>query len=1281
MTLPKLYLYDSSQSDYKGTDYSQYILSGFNYTDDLTEVLDVCDLTLVGIDRSEEFAPTTKFILEIWDYVKSGNAEVAKCVETYHLCVANDVVSQPILSDEHYFTHSITFNEASIIAQGRVVDDMTLTYKLKNVSLTAQVTYNPNELAPPTNNEKIKNVVPSNITDNNQHTVTGVSPYLSYTDSYTRKFEFVFSSSYMQSSDPNYGDFSTWSNFLKYQVVSSSRTVNLPIPLIVTYFGAQNSTDFETHRNFCAVRTILMSRNRGNTSWTTEQDFITKPALANATEADWQKDWRFAQLYAGTALGYGVSRSYVSNKQLVTKYKKYTDFAENVENRFLSFTITPNKEYKIVITLPNWETDPLLGSSTTFAKETDENFYIKSYCSYSITSVTAQGNPQNVYISDAGSSSYVNTNLDGKSSPSLSMEFTTVPQSITGKIMFHEAPPISAYDLFIEAQLKTQTTYKTEGEYIKNKKLPFYCNDEDIVTLQNTQVIESAFHQKNFWEVLLEIGKYIHAIPFVEFGEDDRLLVRWRYLGQTTKSENQSVTMSIFNSRSIENYVGAVNSYVTNMVQLGGEIDEWISPKSESDDFLVYNDVAVIKTSKIITEITYLGVKCINPTSPITDTDEQDITDCVFEKYVYDLLGIDANLNINKGLAIYYNLGENVIRGLNYQLPSVNTGAAETEYAIKRILGKKYQISTGNYANIKINNFAFHIKYRTKESVRSEQSRPDLRKYLINSKYEQVPHHIQFNNQQDVSVDSDKFGNKSYGSLIRTGNTEYQTTEWVNYASELKKAGELVELRGNLYYVSKAKHTYFQDHIDIEISYSKDYNQLSEIIGIPSEPRFYEISERNLIDRQVVINDYYAIGTKRYGKTPNNYIGKLLTSSESYPKYAISQIKNDANNPDTRVEGLSSFAIDLIHPISAYSMRNTLSLKWEMVDNFSAGDRVEDANTYIPNHSSVDTAYATLLPTQYTDAYGRADLIDFAIIDNLPDEYKTADSIRNFPLSPIRLLGADILYTYKGIASYYTDEDGTHIPLSLTTTGFVIYETSYGHPATGIYDSANNVLVDGDSVSVGDYIIVEGTGVAAVFACTKREEDGYVWSFIFALNDDLDIDEIKNAPSIYDTSAKIYFSTYQNDLFGTNQHGVALLKDCRECIKLNYNVQMLTDSDRFVLSGYMWQQNKPTVYVATLNYEVNKIVNDTIPADGVTLISPAGFSSGELNLGGEYGYLANVDMTNVKAVALVTEASPEVGSDLEYYFVMARNVDGLTDDEKRANWFITKVQNTFFENQ
>ena len=65
------------------------------------------------------------------------------------------------------------------------------------------------------------------------------------------------------------------------------------------------------------------------------------------------------------------------------------------------------------------------------------------------------------------------------------------------------------------------------------------------------------------------------------------------------------------------------------------------------------------------------------------------------------------------------------------------------------------------------------------------------------------------------------------------------------------------------------------------------------------------------------------------------------------------------------------------------------------------------------------------------------------------------------------------------------------------------------------------------------------------------------------------------------------------------EYDYIIKKDNREKISINYNIQLLTDSDRYVISSWVWQQNKSSLKVVCLNQEVNKLSGETIPLDDI----------------------------------------------------------------------------------
>ena len=1272
----KIYEYDSEQetNHYRGTDYSDHILIGGTVTDDLSEVMGTAELTLAGLPFQEEFAPKTKFIIDAID------TEVSETEPTFtwDMEVQEDVVQQPILSDDHYFDHHITFIEAGVEAQGRLVDNISVTYKLQDVNLDGQTIIDTSKFVKVNN----QGVTGKPLGTYNQFEVDN-----EYNAQITlgKKLQWKFPTWLPNpTADPDYWSENAWSKMKYYQSVpmgDDSIAIDLPVPMLEILNGKKGSNTFE-HMGYCSIRTVVTETNLITNESSVIRDFETNPSLDNETEKVWVKDWaggaEDGEITEGIVLVPNIGSIYFN---MLAAHKRVATFNSHVANRRIQFDAKKNHSYSIQIFLK-------------------DNF---------VYEYNLEGQMR-VFWYSLGSQKGSSTNNEN---PCISTSFATYEAGSNNEVMLKQAPPANAYELFQKAQLNTQNVKKHVGLSVLDTPQAFYINENDVLELQNTQVVENFYNQKNFWEVLLEIGKYIHAIPKVKFGSDNRYVIEWTRLGKTDQLEDNATKISIFNSKSIENYIAACSSYISNMVQLGGVIEEWVAPKSSSEDYLVYNDVAEIKTNKPIIEIVSMEAKCVNNNYGISTGAYPDLTASmtpqptlanpypngfVFEQNVYNILSINGNDKANKGLAVYYELGTNTIKGLNYRLPTVSVGNLGNDYAIKNILGTIFGISQSDWKDIKVNDFQFHIVYRTKDTVRSDQTRPDLRKYSLASKYDRVPQHNQFNNQQDIVVDSEKFGNNIYGKLIRTGNTTYTKTEYITNLVALKQVGDLYKINGENYYVVTVKNTFQDAFIVSEITFSKDYNQLSEIIGIPSEPRFYEISEQSLIEREVPLNDYVVLGTSHNAQSSDSftrekgwdYIAGLLFKNETdFPKYAVTVFKNDVDREyDPPVVGNDTFYKEVCHPISTYSIQNTLTMEWDMADNFSAGDKVTPTNGYLNvDNGQIDGAYNTLNPVQYTDVYGRSDLVDFFVMKDIPN--LSADDVRNLPESPLRTRYGRILAYGGNIEATYPNRPNN---ADLTAK---VQETLGRDPQTG-----DGVFVKYTTSLNENYYYVTVYGQVS---WSSIEYSLTEYEYQMATSGKVDFAK----KSILTQADKYLFGNENMAVaveLGTNERGLALLKDNRESISINYNLQMLTDSDLFVLSSWLWQPNKGKLKLALLSKEINKLSNETVLADDIVDeyviydeendIDRISVEDGVVTIP-IHTILNGVDLTDIKAIAIVSDvAVASSATSGAKYFVMGRNISDLDKSDvtteldaetaktkAKHDWYISDYDKNIFPHQ
>lgn len=1275
MIKSKLYLYDSTKEDFKGTDYSSYILIGDTTKDDLTEVMGTVELTLAGLPsrkneeiKSEEFDPETLFVYERVDM--SENGEIVSN-EIWHMCVQQDLVSQPILSDDNYFDHHMTLQEASAIAQKRLVDNIAVTYRLQDVSLNGETVI-----------DKDKKAICGFVGVTAHPTDVNASYNVFEVDAHQRAEITIGKKLQWQFTTGNKTDWTEFPYYVSIPRESTTTPIDLPVPMLEILNCQLDESQLRPfyHMGHCGVRVVVTEKNLITNNSQTIIDRNVQPS----TSID------------GAWVGNGIL-GYERNGVIVDEIKLLPP------SWSFDFPTSAN-----LVRVADYNTTPVSARRIQFNAKKNCKYSIKIILINNFTYVYNQEGLTWFFNYTIGSQKRMVTN---SSNVYANIEFMTYESGDENRIVFKPAPERNAYELFQKAQINTQNVMKQQGVPINETPQTFLLDNQDVLALQNTTVVENFYNQKNWWELLLEIGKYIHSIPKVVFDSDNRFKVTWQKLGETTEYESIATKMSIFNSRSIENYISACSSYIANMVQLGGIIDEWVAPKTSSEDYLVSNDTAEIKVSKPIIEIVDMQVKNINqftlgntiiPAGTVGElVNVLGENGYIYEENVYNLFSLDPNEKANKGLAIYYQLGSDTIKGLTYRLPTKSVGDAVGEYAIKRILGTIYAPSEYNHwQDIKVNNFLFHVVYRTKDTARSDQTRPDLRKYLLASKYDRAPQHNQFNNQTDTVVDSTKFGNNIYGKLIRTGNTEYTMTEWVSNLISTRHVGELYSISGQRYYVATVSNTNYGTHIISEVTFSKDYNQLSEIIGIPSEPRFYEISEQSLIEREVPLDDYIVVGTSTQDAEDTvsfvrgkgwTYIDGLLFHNETdFPKYAISVFKNDIDCSHN-VTGDDSFYQDVCHPISAYSIQNTLTLEWDMVDNFSAGDRVSSELT--TQNLSTDEAYRTLEPVRYVDANGRSDLVDFMIMTNfmLNNQPLTSNQILALPNSPIRTRYPEYqtyIGTLSGLSSFPTN----------TQLNNYVNSQKGRSPLAG--DGIIAAVTVDNKTAYYFYLYLDGTWVG------KDNDSGYSASVQQAVENIRSYNrEEYTKPHILPYADKYLFGNEEIATMGDNAHGLGLLKDNREAIHFNYNLQMISDSDRFVLSAWLWQPQKGNLKLALLNQEINKISNETVSEDNVMknlddtdreydFTTTVDEANGTITIN-IADALQGVDLTNVKALAIVSDniVADNVTSGARY-FVMGRNISDLdtaditgeltpkqAKEKAKANWYISNYSKSMFPHQ
>ena len=1176
------------------------------------------------------------------------------------------------MSDDTYFDHHISLIEPSVVAQKRPVDNIAVTYKLKDVSLQTLPAFDTGEVVVPSH--RGSQYTP---TENFSYETRRTTSRIIRTLHFGKYFVFDGGISFNNSNK-------------RYAKISAEgkTTISISFPKVKIYFGGKDTKNFsyvgDASLDYSINEYNISDQSKPIRTWT--GSIITNSAFpSSVTSFAWE-------CYEGTTdqerLCFLPERTDNGSTDVTAgtaKYyaKKYTDTSASTPVYTTSIDALPDKIYTIRLSLHDFGQKPYSYQYSVFSGYPT---------SEAITTRTTVFGPPAIGLLETSTMRSVEPIQS-----SMTVSFQTYSESTTS-FLYQSSIPYSALDLIAKAVTNSVILPKKSGVCIGDinardasgklaSNLPFYIDPNYVNALANTQVIENFYSQKNLWEILVEAGNYIHAVPEIKFGEDDRFMITFSPLGRTDEKTSANRPQSIMNFRGVQDYISSVSSYITNMVQLGGQVSEWIAPKTTSEQYLVYNDTVSLIVSKPIIELLSIIVKCNSSSYTgigISNGATADMTQYVFEENVYKVIDIDPAVIPNKGVSLYYSLSDNVIRGCDFRTPTANTGDVQDDYAIKKVIysafkGYAASPSTSPWKDIKVNDFTFLVTYRTKDSVRVSQSRPDIRKYLMASRFDPYPINGQFNNQEDTLVDSVKFGLNVYGKLIRTGNTEYTVTEWSPDWNSVRRKGELYRINGDLYYASRIHSVCYSEHIESEVTFSKDFNALSSVIGIPSEPRFYEISEQSAIRREVEINDILYLTTEPADDLTTSQtemyrrsskIFDLIFSGAEYAKYALTAFKGDKDSAEkiSNVYGEPTFLKEIITPLSSYSCGTTLTYTWDMADNYGAGDKVSAAEGTLPGTIN----YRSLSAVPYTDIYGKAPLIDFFLLSDVGNI--AASQIRKIPESWIT--EDDMAVTATAGTPQVSSSTITLSSLSIENSNFAT-----GQPIilSGTNDNAVIISILGASSIVVSYApgsawskLVSGTQITFYTAKSKGEEDikahaGNVWASNYIIPTD-------------GINADI------------NGRGLQLFKDNREAVSFNYNVQMATSSDQFVVSPFVFAAGKTNVKVVLLSEEVNKITSGYINTSAI--IAPRGTDGAYLpskfftvnyrevsygaffpisvirsKINSNHFNAPESGYAQVRAIALVYDL--ETSGAYRAKFVIARNIpQGTEDYGATANWYL-----------
>jgi hypothetical protein len=626
--------------------------------------------------------------------------------------------------------------------------------------------------------------------------------------------------------------------------------------------------------------------------------------------------------------------------------------------------------------------------------------------------------------------------IDGEFTGSSNWQDAVITLNETGvyKIAYYERKPIkeatgTAVGRFAVVENKLPLKKWTITDVIKRvfdlvEEVSYVSNNSVISTtpkfrLNATQATkydqilapEFSFTKSTLREILQQIGGFIHAEPRVEsFNSTTNLItIRFDEYGSNKYSkisENPYITATF--GTDINQYCTAIDSSADNLTNTldwaQGVLIEPFNNGAKSlrtetiTARLAEDDSTVIQTQFPIGRIQKIECTYI-PGVTRQEEDDWDITDFIYE--ITDYMTLESYTAVYpyaKNFALYYTMGQKNIKGLFFK-PSNSLNQYFSNYSIIEIL----RVVTGNATlNIKaeeLMKLSFNVTYIPLYSARIK-----THKQLIQKGYASTLAY----NQGANAIESRYYGEHLKGVVERLGNVEKTYTYKLAFLSQIPVVGTRFD---NNYYISNVSWELFPTYIKCTVGLSKNFNRLSQYVGINSQKRMWEISERQSVIRESAYPLYIVVSENQYTSDISN-VGKITQPAKllfktdyfaepiSAAKVATYDIKGNA------------IADNILMPVVASALGNSMLFTYTFEDNYSAGQKVEYISDEDEEISGADISGYWGNYVQYTDFYGRFYLLKTQYeISNLSVSSELGLSLPQLPANISD--SSEVFYTHK----------------------------------------------------------------------------------------------------------------------------------------------------------------------------------------------------------------------------------------------------------------------------
>ncbi len=479
-------------------------------------------------------------------------------------------------------------------------------------------------------------------------------------------------------------------------------------------------------------------------------------------------------------------------------------------------------------------------------------------------------------------------------------------------------------------------------------------------------------------EQLKIVGSYIHAEPRLihkTVDGKDRYCIHFDPYGETVQSPAKAYPyVYCKRTQHINQYCTSIDSMTDNMVNSakngrGTVVNPWrgggISTRCASEHVRVTDTNGFAPTNFPVQRISRVLAGAWNRDENKWAVGMLDITSYVVEATAYN-----ANLSsyggvypYSKSYAIYYTMGQKNLQGLFFREPTASQVSMKC-WAIVNILAAVSDWDADNLQKVMEKHpcdFVFQIDYDPIYSSHIAHGKQDIDPSAVD--------YARISNQAENLIEVSYYGENLKGIAARMGEVDEIRTGFLQKFDDLPKVGQMIDDMA----ISSVSFEVRPNGIKYTMSLTKNFNRISQFIGVNSHKRLYEVSERQAYERHILLREYgvFKIGNKfagTQGVFGNQSIYDVVQAF--VPNETTNAARRQADHVFARLLSKDKQeAYQLVQlPVVASPMGNVASYSWRYADNYSAGPEVDVRS---------EGAYQKEVP--YCDYYGRGWWYDFAV--------------------------------------------------------------------------------------------------------------------------------------------------------------------------------------------------------------------------------------------------------------------------------------------------------------